>query len=305
MEYKDADHDTIVLWTLSLALGAIIVIGVTGNILCLIVWNYGKRSSKAACATYFKYIALLNLFNLVFNGPYKLLQQYSFYLDDINTILCKLYVFFEPFGFIFPVWMLIVLSFERMLSICFPFKFQLEGARKRAHIAFVILTLALLGTIARDLYHRRIQYYITSGNVTVKNCYYDQELKEDYKLIRKLGIAGFFCVFPFIFINICNLAILVKLCWKHATRGSNQQKDKVSVFTKFCVAIGLLHCISTLPTAVFNADVIKLDLNFKNSEKLFLRDFSSVCAFLSNSLDFFIYFSIPGAFQMDLKELMF
>jgi hypothetical protein len=192
-----------------------------------------------------------------------------------------------------------------MLSICFPFKFQLDGARKRAHVAFAVLSLALLGTVARDLYRRKIQYYVKSGNMTDQHCYYDKEIADDYKLIRKLGIAGFFCVFPFILINICNLAILVKLCWQHSRskKKNNQQQDKVSIFTKFCVAIGLLHCISTLPTAVFNADVIQLDLNLEHSEKIVLRDVAALCAFLSNSLDFVIYFSIPGAFQTDFKEL--
>lgn len=291
----------IAAWIFSLILGSVIILGIIGNAISLMIWTKGKKSSKTACATYFKIIAAMDLFNLLTNGPYKLLQHYSIDVEKYNNFFCKFYVFNEPFGFLVPAWMLIVLSFERMLSICFPLKFLLKGARNRARITFVILTLLIAAAVSRDLYVREIKYK-TQQNKTIQWCDYGADAIHVYTYVRKIGIAWCFCILPFILINICNVSILVKMIWRRATQ-TDRQHARVSVFTKFCIAVGLLHCISTVPTAIFNADVLEMTSNLDMENMHILSELASLCAFLNSSIDFILYFCIGGAFRTDLHEL--
>ena len=122
-------------------------IGCIANIVSLIVWHSGTRSSKVSCSTYFKFLAVSDIFALLYMLIRGINDNLYLGLTDVFTgnVWCKISWTLYYFAPQLSAWIVVCLSVERTLSLCFPFKFRTQGSDRRAKIAFPICLVCLAG----------------------------------------------------------------------------------------------------------------------------------------------------------------
>jgi hypothetical protein len=310
-------------WNLAVIIMIVeIVIGFFGNVLSLIVWNRGKECCKMACSTYFKILASSDILTLI---SFLIGIVIPHFFDISETSYCgiigRISAGLIPFAPQLSAWVIVSIALERMLSICFPFRFRKEGFRRRAWIACIVIIVVLLGL--------NYKTYICSSFVTdnvfgISLCICIDE--SSGAGIQKVSIVWFLCILPLVFMISCNIVILAKLFMIRKSRqrlNSSNRQSRQGTFNKLCISASLLHCVSVLPLtfmAYFYFELFTSDKTdnlyaiynvFNNIAALFpnnivaLFSMSIALFILNNSLNFLIYCFSGRNFRSDLKEMVF
>ena len=312
MEMKDLNYLSIAS-VIILAVG--IISGTAGNVTSLIIWSCGRKCSKAACSTYFKLLAIADLFVLLVPALKFLLDLCKIPLSHVHVVFCKFYGFSELFGSQISAWLVVCLTFERMLSLCFPFKFRTKCARRRAYISAVIIVIFATGLNSIELENRIMFQYkynqTNSNNITeTRNktvCV--TSVTNYYKIMNTVSFIWFLSILPFAMVTSCNCIIVAKIVlMRKMTNFSSSIKrhNNAASFTKLCFVIGILYCISTLPLTIHSLNlyrIIKI-VEFNTIPYYAFRMLSYTCFYINNSVNFFLFCVTGSDFRNDLKNLL-
>jgi hypothetical protein len=98
------------------------LMGLITNLLLLIIFSR-KTFQNTIFSTYFRVYLLIDTFNLIFpiNTMFEFNLSMYFYL--ISDICCKLRRFFPSWTNAISPWLLVIISFDRYLSVAHPSKF--------------------------------------------------------------------------------------------------------------------------------------------------------------------------------------
>ncbi|PVD29899.1 hypothetical protein C0Q70_09156 [Pomacea canaliculata] len=171
-------------------------VGVPGNVACILV----TTSMTLTTATlYMSLLAVADLLALVLR-----LISHQIFIHNVtlNTFVCKADVFVQLVS-CYANWTLVLVCFERLLSIRFPLKKKIYFTKKRAFVIAVLLGMILCLCYLYEfleLDHKEETY-----------CYYP-ESSLDFVITYWYWIKAFiYCFLPFILLLIFPCLIIVSL----------------------------------------------------------------------------------------------
>ena len=290
----------------TLLICSFIVIGVSGNIVSIIVWTKGPRCSKTLFTFFFKILAISDIFVLLVPGTEFLLHynpSQSISFRNINNSLCRFFNFSVNFGFEFSAWITVMLTFERTLALFLPFKFYKPSRKLMVCRFFTVFVIILVLVVANISYIINIEIVYTYeineiGNSTEEflkqMCYFSSESSAYTFMVT---VLCFHIGIPVPLTIICNVIIIVKLCRRNnlTTVSNNVRNKSIKHLTILTVCISIIHCLSTLPETLFWLDVISRD-----EHNMVL---SNVCLYFNNSLHCLLYCLVGSEFRHDLKHI--
>ena len=277
-------------------LAVIISVGVVGNVISLVVFHRGKQSSSLAWSAYFKCLALADNFILLVLGMELLLvlSPANIYVRFHNEWLCKFFHCICYFGITTSTWIMVVMTVDRTLSLCFPLKFRIDTSAKWIYIKICCVLLALLGI---SLFHLTV---VTYG---FGFCYVI--LRDTFSAIYfHWYIPVLVFIVPFVINGACNTIIVCTL-WKRARRTAALSEQSIGRrvnaaqnFTFRVLAITIFHMVSVLPYGIFQL-MFYFKIPVSQSEFII----TNVIFNLNSGVNFFLYLAAGGDFRSDLKEL--
>lgn len=289
-----------------------IVFGSIGNTLSIVVWHTGKKCSKAACAMYLKILTVTDICVLLVPALKFCLDLCNVSLSHLHVILCKAFGFFELFWPQISAWTVVCLSVERMLSLCFPLQFPTRSARKRAYISAGVTVIVMTGLNSFELVNRTMYTYqfnqtLEDGSVVNKSQVFCVTiLTAEYEILGTVSYMWILTILPFVLVTICNGAIVVKIFTiRKIQRTTLHRQHNAASFTKICVAIGILYCISTLPLLFHTLNLYRVIeiITINTFTYTAFRMIAYSCLYLNNCLNFLLYCLTGTDFRTDLKEL--
>ncbi|CAF0998415.1 unnamed protein product [Adineta ricciae] len=124
---------------------SLVVIGTLLNLFSLCCFlKMNKRNSQNV---YLSVLSLSDTINLHINFTVPLLRGWSEQMDsffDSSKVLCRINGFFTEFFLIFPTWIIVLLTCERLISIMWPLKCYSLYTHRRAKISIIFLAFFIM-----------------------------------------------------------------------------------------------------------------------------------------------------------------
>jgi len=257
------------------------------SLYCFLKMN--KRNSQNV---YLSALSLGDTINLHVNFTIPLLRQINRIDDIFNnfSILCKVNSFLTEFFLIYPTWIVVLLTFERLICILWPLKCYSLYTHKRAKVSIFILALIVMCLCFYRFYD--VKGIDQTSVFAVAACGGDSSMT--YPVIRYLNLI-IWAILPEVLTLIMNLIIIYNI--KLATQKfepfySKARQTKYNQATKTVLLISVLFLICHTPTGIL------IILNLLNTTRertigltmiLVLRKVTVILYEISLCCKFFIY----------------
>ncbi|CAF3675539.1 unnamed protein product [Rotaria sp. Silwood1] len=268
----------------------LIFIGTILNLFSL--YCFLKMNKRNSQNVYLSALALGDTINLHINFTIPILRQIDT-IDDYfhnSSILCRVNGFLMEFFLIFPTWIVVLLTFERLICVLRPLKCHSLYTHKRARISIIILGLIV---ICLCIYRFFDLKGIDQASVfSIVAC--DGNTYKTLVIIRHVNLI-IWAILPECLTLIINLIIIYNI--KLATQRfeplySHARQAKCNQATKTVLLISILFLIFHTPTGI----MIALNLIYATEQRtigltiIFVsRKFTVILYEISLCCKFFIY----------------
>lgn len=196
----------IVIW--KWASPVLIVVGTLGNTASIIVLT--RRSFRnSTCMFYLTVLSCADLL-VLYTGLLRFWIRSAFSVDirTLSIWSCKVHVFLVYFAMDLSSWVLMTVTLDRCILVCFPFRSRLFTTMKRA--PYILTTLVLLLVLVNS-------HFFATVTVQNNNCTYESRLT--------------MVVWPWIDLVVCNLIpfLVMLFCSLLISRKILQTNKRVSV----------------------------------------------------------------------------
>ncbi|CAF0734414.1 unnamed protein product [Rotaria sp. Silwood1] len=269
--------------------GTLIVIGTILNLFSL--YCFLKMNKRNSQNVYLSVLSLGDTINLQINFTLPILRQNGAFDDYFrnSNILCRLTGVLTEFFLIFPTWIVVLLTMERLICISWPLKRRSSYTQRRAKISILILAIIVILLSIYRLFDLKGIDQVSVFAVAACN---GKHTPIDF--MRDLNLM-IWTMIPECFTLIMSLIIIyqIKLATqKFQPNYSKARQLKYNQATKTVLLISILFLIFHTPTGI----MIALDLFYGNSERtlgimiiLVSRKLTIIFYEISLSCKFFIY----------------
>ena len=279
-------------------------VGLVGNILILILMHrpFMKTSTSAV---YFKILAVGDSLHLLmhFTGPW-MSKHNDKDLWGYYDITCKMQMILMTTGFTWPAWIIVAMTAERLVAVCFPFRAKKWLTVKMAGVVCVAITL-LSFVLWSAVY---LPYGVSTGPCDRKLL---KEITEEYTILLA---AILYTYVPTPLLIIMNTVIVWQLIRARkqrdkmtATIGSTN--SKVSRVTVMAVTVSLVYLVLTLPSSfITNLDIMGIDTGklvemLRGDQIKFCRQVFNVLRELNHAINFLLYLLILPKVRNELVKM--
>lgn len=300
--------------------GILCTFGLFGNIMAFITLWKDKR--KLTTLYFLGALALADsgvlVMALLILVPTEVCGNYVIHEADCSTsILIGLNYWAWPLALSFQtaaVWLVVLVTFERFIAICFPFKSRHICTLKRARIAIAcVIILAIAYNIPRYFYYKFEQAVDPFTNHT--SIQVSQELLQSSTLFRDIYSIGSYFVFilfgPSILLAGLNTKLILALRKAQRERRAlvrrlhhGEEKHEHSI-TKVLVVVVLVFIVCQAPAMVSQGFLVNLD-SLDDSWKLvdaYLHLLTNLLVFINSSINPIIYCLCSKRFRQDVSGL--
>ncbi|XP_061624360.1 chemokine-like receptor 1 [Phyllopteryx taeniolatus] len=229
---------------------AIFLLGFCGN--ALVIWIAGFKMKKTVNTTWYLSLAISDFIFcafLPFSITYMFMERWIF-----GLFLCKFFssvLFLNMFSSIF---LLVIISVDRCVSVIFPVWAQNHRTVRKASVIVILAWVLAIGLSLPSAVFRDIQNQM--GRTVCYNNYTAHQQSHKIIVLSRF-VAGF--VVPFFVISICYSVIILKLCTNRMTKSSKPFKVMTVLIATFFIC--------WLPYHVF----ILLELNHQHYSPYILK----------------------------------
>ena len=280
------------------------LIGITSNILGIIVFRR-VAMRKYSYSFYCVIMAFSDMVILLHS--YRRLAAFVFGsdLDVVSTFFCKIDEYTADVAAIFSLWMLTLISFDRLFTVVYPNRFLLIKKRGfQALIVALILVYSLAVNLTLPINYQIVNYSINPF-VSIKYCY----LNSSANLASSVIISTNFILAIVLINNVINVKMVVFIASSRrrlADRlGQAQLKSSSIKDRKFAVcSIGLnLTCmILKLPLIICLLAVNSMGMNLYQIQLLFTV--VGMIYWIDNGASFFINLVVNSLFYEELLVML-
>ena len=299
----------------------IIVLGFIGNILSLLVWVKIRRCRTStacflACLAIADSVALITSINnlwmaYVVNTDLRFTSRFS----------CKFLVYLEFASQFASAWIVVLVTVERAIAACLPFKYKIIGRPKVAFGVTSVTVVIMLCICLVFLVSADIVSIPTTGNSTMDVCIFT-----DDSILIQAEVAWFYAelaihfAIPFVIIVISNVCILVKTVMLAFTRfkyfaGIQRVTTKDNEVLKaipfrvillsiaFCIGVGPIHIYGYKETLQFKLPIeAEMDGRRNDGVDSVYMTFD-ILMYLNNAINFLLYCAIASGFRKDIAKI--
>ena len=123
-----------------LILFCIIILGILGNILSFLVWSKGIHCRTLPGSFYLIALAVSDIFALCMTATYYAVDfVFEVNLTDVNVFMCKLLNTTWHFTLLVSTWIVVCLTVERALVVCWPLKSARWTNKRKPKIIILVL----------------------------------------------------------------------------------------------------------------------------------------------------------------------
>lgn len=210
VESLPAHQASLLLWKIVPPL--MLTFGTIGNVLSIMVLTK-KSIRNNTSAIYLSTLAVSDLFSL-YTGLLRQWISYTFDYDirNFSVLICKMHLFLVYFSLDFSAWLLVAVTFDRVIKTCLPHVANTMLTRKTAAISASTVGLILFLLNCHVFYGMGTVTKVVNSTVTVEHCTYRTvQYKEFFQTIWPwIDFAVYSCL-PFILLLAGNLVIMVRL----------------------------------------------------------------------------------------------
>ncbi|CAF0814008.1 unnamed protein product [Didymodactylos carnosus] len=280
-----------------------VIIGTILN--CFSLYCFIKITKRNSQNIYLSAISLADTINLHTNFSIPLLRYFSINFDRLfkrSAWICQIHSFTTEFFIIFPTWLIVLVTLERLISIVWPLKRHYLCTRNRAKIY-----ISLLAFICILLSSYRLLNETGIDHVSVFRVATCHKAKNNFIWLRDLNLI-IWAIVPeclSFFMNLIIISVIRRTTHKLEHFYPEAKVIQHNQATKTVLLISCLFLICHTPTGV----VIGFHLFFKEHGSiigivavLFLRKITVILYEISLCCKFFIYNSTFRDFRAILKR---
>ncbi|XP_074650263.1 FMRFamide receptor-like [Tubulanus polymorphus] len=275
----------------------IVFMGLAGNLLTICVLlkkNVGKASTSYLLVA----LALADSFVLI-TGLMRYwireITQPSVDLRTLSPFSCKLHLFLVYYMMQFAIWILVLVTIERFISVAFPLKAKWLCSPPR-----MLAALGVMGTflfaLNSHIFYGKYGYY-SGGRVRCAH------LNEEYKLFwNETWVWIDLCVMsvvPFLTILFCNVVIIVKvrlssrhkMMMRRSTERDSATATKITNMTAMLLTVNFVFLITSLPASIYLAGWTNAPYTSNHNIAARILAFASVntLSYVNNAANFLLY----------------
>lgn len=293
----------------------LIFFGTVGNVLSVIVLSR-KSMNHSVSSTYLLSLSVADLLVLYVG----LLRQWIRYMFgyEIRTAanwICKLHWWFLYVTLDFSVWLLVMVTLERLITTFKPFSNRILCTKKRAKFVIASVGLTVLLINCHVLYGME-RKPVRNGNGTHilgYNCGPSAAYVKFFALVWNYIDLCKYSLIPFFILSLSNICIIYKVVsnnrkMKRQVAPSNvaTTHDKTSSMSKLLLTLNFVFIITTAPVCVYLIGEpywIPRDV----PRNIQLEDpwwaFVNILMYINNTVNFILYCFSGSRFRRELKRL--
>lgn len=248
----------------------VVIVGTVCNSLAFIIFSR-RKFNNTIFSTYFRFLAVNDTVSLLFLTLNKfLIIRFDFYIGEISDLFCKL-IGFLAYGIpAISSWILVVISFDRMINITLASRFLFRKNQKFQVITCVGIFLFNI-TYYGHLFFSEIYYKSQYDNIT--NTTTEVVYCTAYEITYILSWSDLFnsTLIPFTLMIISTIVTLKSL-YKQRSRvkytavkanneNSNKSKDAKFAFTS--VALNIMFFLLNIPFCILSLSSLYLIIDDK------------------------------------------
>lgn len=297
----------------------LLIFGTCGNVLSIIILTR-KSLRKFSTSIYLLFLAGSDTTNLVVSLIADAATAFRlFNLYNQNDVTCKVTEWVLYTSGLLSVWLLVMITIERLIAIRFPFKVRRKMTQKFAVCACVILLTAsslfsghlLIGNRVIEI----VQQNMTNNITIVEKGKYCSQVPDNYRFFYNnywgLLIFIFASVVPTVIIITGNVIIAVTVINVRKTVQPNIRQRMLmqnvhKTPTKLLFALSAMFLMTTLPFSVY---LINLDYTKQvDGHTLSKYQLLTVCVYSSvwcnYSFNFLLYFMNGTPFKKEWQLIV-
>jgi hypothetical protein len=282
---------------------AIAFIGLLTNSLSFYIFSR-KRFKNTIFSSYFRFYLVFQTLNLIFPINKIFEMNHASFFSNISNFTCGFRFFFVYVNFAIAAWFLVIISFDRYLSICYPTKYLM---RKKTIfqivVSFILIGFNICFYIPFWFYYIKESVYISTNQTKIISlrCSSPGIWLEFMDLFQQILIPFFFMIL-FSLLTAKNVIQSRKInCSTNSKTAINDRKFAISSIT-----INILFLIFNLPHILLKiinqySYLYMNDLNLLRA----IQSFSYFFVFLNLDSTFFINYWVNSMFKNEFYLILF
>ena len=294
----------------------LLVISLIGNCLAFLVF-YRPSLRGSPTAFYFRTLALADMYVILITMlPETVLSFGSIDIVAVSRWNCRLHAWLNYIGFETAAWILVFVSFERLLGILFPLQWKRYLSVQRARVSVICLTIFIALANLSILITMDIQTSVSASGKVVKKCNIIGSGVGVWYATTIFPWIGFLlhAIIPFFLILLSNTVIL--MCVLHAnykrrknlSSGQGQDKSMSSMVT-ILLMTSFTYLLLTGPLCAFVLGSNWFHLQAGNqaffAKAHLWQKTGKILMFLNHTINFFIYYISGSRFRQEFKSMIF
>lgn len=308
----------------------LLILGTFGNIFSFVI--LAKNMLKVSTYSYLAVLAIMDI-SVLYIGLLRMwFGQLTVDVLDISNWLCKGLTFLGYVCSDSSVWLIIAVTIERYIAVCFPLRAPRMCNTRRAFIVIVMVIFTIVQINGHMLWTVELSYIYPNGS-TVSKCGASPNHKTLIKEIWPWVDAAIYSFVPFVIITILNIQIIRQVLYSRKQRSALQQLTVTSKvngivyktrakrhcegskkLTCMLLAVSFTFLLTTLPMNVLqivSAFIGPREEDFGSSEyalryaKFTLaRTVVELLMYVNHSINFFLYCATGRKFRVQFKVMM-
>ena len=236
---------------------------------------------------------------------------------ELSSASCQLHRFLLYVSLDTSSWILVLVTIERFLAVCFPVAHKrVRDVNKALRSIGAVLIIQLCFNM-HTFWTRGYEELSVDGNVTIYQCGYKSDHSRLYWIFYHGWVSMLiYCILPFITMLILNVCIIRRLRSLHDATlnrvGSNLSSTGVtnhaSSMTRMLLAVTMYFILVTTPafivTMVQGYVIYAEEITVQRHARLELIDASlTLLLYLNHSINFFLYCLTGRRFRRVLCEM--
>lgn len=208
------------------------------------------------------------------------------YIDARSQLSCQIYLYIYITCKNINVWILVLVSMERLVSIVLPFNSETIFTKKNIYIFICLILLGNMLATIPFIFVTKLEK-VWFGHIC--------DIKSDSAYVFHFDIVTSFII-PHLIMSFSSIVIIITLLRAHKNRRyiSNcntfqQETKKLKLFTIMLLGASLTHLILSIPYLVYINVYYPFTDNIHNVGAYLCISIWSLCVCMDHSLNFLIY----------------
>ncbi|KAL8611998.1 hypothetical protein ACOMHN_048494 [Nucella lapillus] len=317
--YENLGHQ---IWKVCPAI--LLVVGTLGNVLSVLVLSR-EAMRRSNAAIYLIVLAMMDTM-VLYTGLLRQWLRETIGMDvrDFSDASCRVHTWLVYASLDTSVWVLVALTFERLVSVYLPYRIKEYCTTMTSTITLLVIGGVMLGINSHFLYGMGRVYKMVNGTLVMKT-------KCDFRFDDYAQFANIvwpwidlciFSIIPLFIVITFNIAITVKVClsrhrarrvqpsgtaFASRSRSRNPDGRKISSMTATLVVLNLVLTITTVPVSTFIILLPSLnktyDTRLGQAKVAVAWAIVNALQYTNNAINFLLYCISGSRFREELKAM--